>query len=468
MTLLDVAQRAGVSVATASRVLNGGDRVPRPELQERVKAAADELGYTPNAQAQALAKSSTNLVGILVHDIEDPYFAAIANGVMRAADERHLLVMMASTFRDSEREIAYLSSLRAQRARAAVMIGSRRTDAESLARTATEVETFLSSGAGLALVSQSGMPAHTIEPDNRSGAAALARELIGLGWRKFAVLGGPDTLATARDRRDGFVAGLAEAGLQPVAVEAGEFTRDGGYAAAGVLLDRQADVDCLFAVNDVMAVGAMSALRARGVDVPGRLGVAGFDDIATLRDVWPGLTTVRLPLEQMGRRALELAIEGGDATTETFKAEVVLRESTARAEICSRRDRCRACLRDLRPVGLEAGGRVRPDRHHLSPGGRRRGGADRVQPARGAQRVPAAHGRRAVPGARPRADVDRRRLRAAHRQRPVAEGRRVGVLLGRRPAHPRQGRLQVRRGRRRPRRSTRRRPGGCTSSRCSG
>ncbi|MFF1822197.1 LacI family DNA-binding transcriptional regulator [Kribbella sp. NPDC058245] len=331
VTLLDVAQRAGVSVATASRVLNGGDRIPRPELQERVKAAADELGYTPNAQAQALAKSSTNVVGILVHDIEDPYFAAIANGVMRAADERNLLVMLASTFRDAEREIAYLASLRAQRARAAVMIGSRRTDAESLTRTASEVSSFLNSGAGLALVSQSGMPAHTIEPDNRAGAAELARSLAGLGWRKFGILGGPDTLATARDRRDGFVAGLADSGLEPVAIEIGDFTRDGGYAAAEELLDRGVDVDCLFAVNDVMAVGAMSALRARGVAVPGQLGVAGFDDIATLRDVWPSLTTVRLPLEQMGRRALELAIEGGEATTETFKAEVVLRESTARA-----------------------------------------------------------------------------------------------------------------------------------------
>ncbi|GAB3939869.1 LacI family DNA-binding transcriptional regulator [Kribbella albertanoniae] len=331
VTLLDVARRAGVSVATASRVLNGGDRVPRPELQERVKAAADELGYTPNAQAQALAKSSTNVVGILVHDIEDPYFAAIANGVMRAADERNLLVMMASTFRDAEREIAYLASLRAQRARAAVMIGSRRTDAESLARTSSEVSSFLNSGAGLALVSQSGMPAHTIEPDNRAGAAELARSLAGLGWRKFGILGGPDALATARDRRDGFVAGLADSGLEPVAIEAGDFTRDGGHAAVEQLLDRGVDIDCLFAVNDVMAVGAMSALRARGIDVPGQLGVAGFDDIATLRDVWPGLTTVQLPLEQMGRRALELAIEGGDPTTETFKAEVVLRESTARS-----------------------------------------------------------------------------------------------------------------------------------------
>ena len=330
VTLLDVAQRAGVSVATASRVLNGGDRVPRPELQERVRAAAAELGYTPNAQAQALAKSSTNLVGILVHDIEDPYFAAIANGVMRAADERGLLVMMASTFRDPDREIAYLSSLRAQRARAVVMIGSRRTDPDVLARTAVEIENFLGSGAGLALVSQPGMPAHTIEPDNRAGAAELARSLVGLGRRKFAVLAGPEELATARDRREGFVAGLAESGLEPVEVVTGEFTRDGGYAAATELLDREPDVDCVFAVNDVMAVGAMSALRTRGVDVPGQLGVAGFDDIATLRDVWPGLTTVRLPLEQLGRRALQLAVEGGIPRTESFPAEVVLRESTGK------------------------------------------------------------------------------------------------------------------------------------------
>ncbi|WP_328989350.1 LacI family transcriptional regulator [Kribbella sp. NBC_01245] len=330
VTLLDVAQRAGVSVATASRVLNGGDRVPRQELQERVRAAAEELGYTPNAQAQALAKSSTNVVGILVHDIEDPYFAAIANGVMRAADERNLLVMMASTFRDADREITYLSSLRAQRARAAVMIGSRRLDEDVLARTTREVENFLNSGAGLALVSQPGMPAHTIVPDNRAGAAQLARELVGLGQREFAILAGPEELATARDRRDGFTEGLAESGIKPLAVLHGDFTRDGGYAAAGELLDLGTKATCVFAVNDVMAVGAMSAFRARGIDVPGELSVAGFDDIATLRDVWPSLSTVRLPLEQMGRRALELAVSGGEPATEVFPGEVVIRESTRR------------------------------------------------------------------------------------------------------------------------------------------
>ena len=314
VTLLDVAQRAGVSVATASRVLNGGDRVPRPELQERVKDAAAALGYTPNAQAQALAKSSTNLVGILVHDIEDPYFAAIANGVMRAADERGLLVMMASTFRDSDREIAYLSSLRAQRARAAVMIGSRRTDAEGPGPDGDRGRDVPQLRRG----SRAGQPvrdagAHRSSRTTVPGRPSWPASWSGSGWRKFAVLAGPEALATARDRRDGFIAGLAEAGISRWRSRPVTSPATVGMPRPVSCWTSKADLDCLFAVNDVMAVGAMSALRARGVDVPGELGVAGFDDIATLRDVWPGLTTVRLPLEQMGRRALELAIEGGDA-----------------------------------------------------------------------------------------------------------------------------------------------------------
>ena len=330
VTLQDVAERSGVSVATASRVLNGGDRTPGAQLQERVRAAAEELGYSPNAQAQALARSMTNIAGILVHDIEDPYFAAIANGVLQAADEHGVLVMMASTFRDPDREITYLSSLRAQRARAAVLIGSRRNDPDGLERTTHAVETFLQSGSGLALVSQPGMPAHTISPANTDGAADLARALVGLGHRRFVVLGGPGELATAADRRDGFAAGLAETGLEPVAVIQGEFTRDGGHAAAKEYVDRGLDADCVFAVNDVMAVGAMTALRQAGRTVPDEVSVAGFDDIFTLRDVWPSLTTVRLPLLEMGRRAFQLAIGGGDPVVETFPGEVVIRESTPR------------------------------------------------------------------------------------------------------------------------------------------
>lgn len=124
MTLDAVAREAGVSPATASRALNGTTRV-RDDLRERVRAAADRLGYIPNAHAQALANATNNrTVGVICHDVSDPYFAAVSSGVMRAAAEQDLLVMLASTFREPAREIAYVSMLRAQRARAILLIGS--------------------------------------------------------------------------------------------------------------------------------------------------------------------------------------------------------------------------------------------------------------------------------------------------------------------------------------------------------
>src|SRR5207248_1832942 len=123
VTLEDVAQVASVSLATASRVLNGTTNV-REDLRERVLSAAADLAYTPNAHAQALAGASHRTVGVICHDVSDPYFAAVTRGVMRVADENGLLVMLASTFSDPEREIAYVSMLRAQRASAILLIGS--------------------------------------------------------------------------------------------------------------------------------------------------------------------------------------------------------------------------------------------------------------------------------------------------------------------------------------------------------
>ncbi|HUR07941.1 MAG TPA: LacI family DNA-binding transcriptional regulator, partial [Nonomuraea sp.] len=120
VTLRDVATAAGVSLATASRVLNGTAKV-REDLRDRVQAAASELAYTPNAHAQALVRASNETVGVICHDVSDPYFSGIARGVMRAAAQRDLLVMLASTFRDSAREVAYVSMLRAQRARAILL-----------------------------------------------------------------------------------------------------------------------------------------------------------------------------------------------------------------------------------------------------------------------------------------------------------------------------------------------------------
>jgi LacI family transcriptional regulator len=148
------------------------------------------------------------------------------------------------------------------------------------------------------------------------------------------VLAGPTSLLTARDRLAGFRAGLREQGIELArdAVVHGAFTRDGGYEAAQELLARAAGATCVFAVNDVMAVGAMAALRAHGVAVGADLSVAGFDDIAWLRDVVPSLTTVRIPLEQMGVDAMRMVLDDAPAVPRVLSVhgEVVLRDSTRR------------------------------------------------------------------------------------------------------------------------------------------
>jgi LacI family transcriptional regulator len=330
--LAEVAAQAGVSLSTASRVLNGG-RAVGDGYRGRVLAVAERLGYRANPHAQAIARGESDVVGLVVHDISDPYFSAIADGVMRQCEERGLVVVMASTRRDPDRELDYVATLRAQRARAVIIVGSRTRDRDRTARLAAEVAGFVAAGGRVACISQNRLGTHTVLIQNRIGARDLARELAALGHRRWAVLAGPPDLLTARDRHAGFLDGLAAAGVDTAAVRTvpGPFTRDGGYAAAERLIADGLDATCLFAVNDVMAVGAMAALRAHGLRIPEDVSVAGFDDIQTLRDLVPPLTTVSLPLEEMGERVASLALDAEPADrprTVRVRGEVVLRAST--------------------------------------------------------------------------------------------------------------------------------------------
>ncbi|WP_053175175.1 LacI family DNA-binding transcriptional regulator [Nonomuraea sp. SBT364] len=324
VTLEDVAKQAGVSLATASRVLNGSTRQVGATLRARVERAADELGYRANIAAQTLARGAGNVIGIVVHDLTDPYFAALADGAMRTAAGEGLLVMVGTTHRDPEQEIAYVATLRAQRVRAVLLAGSRLADERVTARLAAELAAYQAGGGRVACVGQDLLGVDTVAPANHDGAAALARSLAELGHTRFAVLAGPPHLMTAADRCAGFVSAVRDLGLPAPHVINGPFDRDGGYSAAG----ETGDATCVFAVNDVMAVGALAAYRERGVRVPDDVSVAGFDDIVTLRDQVPSLTTVRLPLKDMGARALELALRAADTrVVEHVAGEVVLRES---------------------------------------------------------------------------------------------------------------------------------------------
>lgn len=378
VTLSEVARAAGVSPATASRVLNGSTRTPGPDIAERVKAAAASLGYIPNAQAQALARSSSGLLGLIVHDIADPYFSSIARGVQSAARELGKILLLTSTEGTPAEERLAVEAFTSRRADAIVLAGSRSTrpdDALDNAALEREAERYLANGGSLVLVGHelvsAGTPSRIVDVSTSEGSAPdrsvpdrstpedstpggidayhpsllvsipneflardLSQALVGEGLSRFVIVAGPEGLMTSDLRVSGFQMGLDEKGLPPADVWRAPFNRDGGFEAGQALEEavRHAvatgDRLCIFAVNDRMAMGVVAALRTKGLHAPSEYAIAGFDDINTLEDFIPGLTTVRLPLEEIGRKAALAALTGEDPLPAV--GEVVLRESTAR------------------------------------------------------------------------------------------------------------------------------------------
>jgi len=237
--LSQVAREAGVSIATASRAVNGSaSRTVRKDLRERVAAAAERLRYVPDANAQAMARGRTTSLGLIVHDIADPYFSSIAAGVTIAAERADLAVTLASTQHDPSREPRFVEVLTRQRALAIVIAGGRRDDSEADKLMSRALDDFRRAGGSVALIGQPLLGVDTVVIENRSGAAALARALHELGYRRFAVLAGPTDHLTARDRCAGFCEALAELGhpVDPDAVITTGFTRDGGYDGMQTLL----------------------------------------------------------------------------------------------------------------------------------------------------------------------------------------------------------------------------------------
>ena len=331
-TLTDVAQKARVSVATASRVVSNSTYSVRDDLRERVLAAAEELKYVPNAHARALVRNETSTVGVIVGDVSDPYFSEIVRGVQRTAGESDRLVIICNSYRNPEQELAYMKLLRAQGVAGIILAGSGICDRDYNRKLEAEVETFAASGGRVSFIGRHHVAGNAILPDNASGAKALGQKLVNLGHCDFGVISGPPNLTTSRDRLEGFRRALNEAEivLHPERIADGNFSRASGAEAAEHLLNSFPQITAIFALNDIMAVGALSALRQRGISVPHDVSLAGFDDVPIARDVTPTLSTVQLPMMKMGVRALEFVLEGSGSglKVEHLPTKVLMREST--------------------------------------------------------------------------------------------------------------------------------------------
>ncbi|PRB58274.1 LacI family DNA-binding transcriptional regulator [Microbacterium sp. MYb45] len=326
-TLHDVAREAGVSLATASRALNGSERKVAESFRERVEAAAAKLGYTANVSAQAIARGTSPVIALLVADIADPYFGLIASGVARGADEHGLVVTIAITERDQEREARIVRALRGQRPRGLILAASRTQEPREV-DTAHELAEFARLGGTVVAFGPDGDADRRIEIDNRSGAETLARRMAELGYRSAIILGAAEGVRTSDDRLAGFRAGFEASGGVVESVRRGDFRRESGSAGmAAALADGVPAGTLVFAISDVVAIGAMSAIRDAGREIGADIAVCGFDDVPAASDVSPALTTVRVPLTEVGYQAFRATVDA-DWEQSPLPVEVVVRAST--------------------------------------------------------------------------------------------------------------------------------------------
>ncbi|WP_326549544.1 LacI family DNA-binding transcriptional regulator [Micromonospora sp. NBC_01813] len=332
-TLADVAKRAGVSPATASRIINGSSKPVTEALRDRVLAAVEELQYVPNAHAQSLARSHRSAVGVVVHDVSDPYFAEITRGLQRVATEHGRLVIICNSYRDPEKELQYVELLRAHQVAAIILAGSGYHDETFTALLESKLRVYERTGGRVAVIGRHEHAGDAVVPDNEMGGYLLGAELYSLGHTRFGVVAGPKVLTTTTDRLTGLRRAAREHGQKLPArrVAYADFDRASGAAAAASLLDAEPGLTAIAALNDSMAIGTMALLRSRGIMIPEQVSVVGFDDMPVARDVTPALTTVRLPLAEMGARAMTMALQPGAAARapiiEEIGAELVRRES---------------------------------------------------------------------------------------------------------------------------------------------
>ena len=332
--LSDVALEAAVSMTTASRALDPDSHHPVAErTRARVLAAATRLAYRPNPMARALRTRRVPTIAIVVHDVSDPYFAEIVRGATAAASARGFLTVVCSSDRDPVTELQYVEMLCLSRVSGVIFAGGGLDEAHYRHRMSGYARSIAHYGGAIVALAPRSERWPAEVPANRTGARLVTEHLLSLGHVRIAMISGPSTLFTSRERELGYLGAVKAAGVDPL-IERADFTIAGGAAATARLLSGGSPT-AVFVASDTMALGALSELRRRGIRVPGDMSVAGFDDIPGLEFIDPRLTTVHVPMVELGAAGvarLLRQLDDGDTNTRTqlHGVQLVVRESTGR------------------------------------------------------------------------------------------------------------------------------------------
>lgn len=342
ITIHDVARRAGVSPSTVSNVLNGKLNRMSAETSERVLRAVADLGYAPSEMARGLRTGFVPIIGLIVPSVANPFWGAFARCVERAADSRNCQVMLCNGERDPQREQRYAESMFARGIRGVILGSSPLSLKHMVALTQR----------GLQLVAfdrhvlgEDGLELDSVRVDNSRGATLAIEHFLQLGHQRIGFVSGPILSASRSDRLQAYKAALAAKGIaiDPSLiwmenVHPGAGDEEGteiGRAAAFAMLRRQDPPTAFFAINDMTAIGIYAGVRELGLRIPEDISVLGFDDINLCKVVNPPLSTVRQPLEDLMRAAVEVLLDRlagknpGSPTHLTLSPELILRGSTA-------------------------------------------------------------------------------------------------------------------------------------------
>ena len=335
-TLEEVASRAGVSRATVSRVVNGSPKVSS-DVRRAVEAAVSELGYIPNRAARSLVTRRSGSIGVVITEptgrlFSDPFFPRLLRGISTALSVRdlQLVLLMPASPADTERAAQYLTAGHVDGA----LLVSLHGDDPLPDRFAQAGIPFVVGGRPLRT-----QAASFVDVDNRGGARSAVEHLIASGRRTIATVAGPADMGAGVDRLAGYREALADAGVptDPSLESTGDFTQEGGAAAMERLLKTRPDVDAVFAASDLMAAGAMAVLEAAGRRIPQDVAVVGYDDSAVASTTRPKLTSVRQPIEEMGREMARLLIAAVEGTDPIQRRVILATELIRRASSAGRR-----------------------------------------------------------------------------------------------------------------------------------
>jgi LacI family transcriptional regulator len=320
VTITDVAERAGVSAMTVSRVINGSQRV-RSDTRKRVEAAIAELGYVPNSLARGLSSQRAGLLALLVPDVANPFFTLIVRGAEHVARRAGYRMILCNTESELEREHEYVQEMLANRVEGMLL-------AAASDRSARHLKLLERHGVPFVLIDRAieGVECDLVQGDSVGGARRLVEHLVALGHRRIALLGGEVEISTSRDRALGFRQGMAAAGLpaDPALIIPSKFEITGGQQAAEQMLALPELPSAIVAMNNMVAVGIVLALRERGLSIPEDIALVCFDDIQYASLLYPFLTAMVQPAETFGTIAAQLLIERIDGRATERRRQVVL------------------------------------------------------------------------------------------------------------------------------------------------